>query len=343
MEVKRDMIPKAGLTALVLILWGHGLFLAGRDPWASAVPAHGRLWERVVGGLAELGIGADLATQLLGGAAGAVALVSLAALAAGTEGLRIGVLLAPFLTALSPTFAGAALGSGEEVLFAALLLAGSYRAFAETHTSGRLPVSAVLFGGSAALGLGGLIALAAAFAQKIVFARRFRLARNVYLFAAIWLVVGLATSGLLLIVIDGWGVGPVSGKPILEDGERLGLPRLLAALWRETYGLAWLPYVLVLVLGWKPKALFFLLVQIGLLLAGWLMVAAQAPVAGLRGVLAPAIPLVFLVVGEALRGFSPALEAIGLRGRPRVLLIALVITALGAGQVWPTLVQIANR
>ena len=55
------------------------------------------------------------------------------------------------------------------------------------------------------------------------------------------------------------------------------------------------------------------------------------------------LPLVLLVVSEALRGASPALETVGLRGRPRVLLIALVIAAFGAGQAWPALVQIVDR
>jgi len=344
MIVKPNLMSKAGLAALVAILWGHGLYLARRDPWPPAAAlAHGNLWEHLVSGLAVLGIAPEPATALLGGIAGALVLVSLAALAAGTTELRPENLLAPLFTALTPTFARAAFTGGEEVLFAALILAGSYRAFAETHTSGRLPVSAVLFGGSAALGLGGLVALAAAFGQKIVFARRFRLGARVYGFAFIWLAIGLVTCGLLIKVSGPWGPGPISGRPLLlETGEPVGLPRLLAALWRESNGLAWFPWVLVLLLGWKPKALFFLLTQVGLLLGGWLLVAARAPVAGLSRVLAPAIPWVLLVVGEALSGVFPALESAGLRGRARRILIALVVAAFAAAQAWPTLATLVR-
>jgi hypothetical protein len=340
MTVESDRKAKAGLAALVAILWAHGLFLAWRRPWLEeAAPAHGRLWEHLVGGLGVVGLAPPLAANLLGGIAGALVLISLAALAAGAAGLRLGALLAPFFTALSPTFARAVFTGGEETLFAALILAGSYRTFAETHISGRFPLSALLFGGSAALGWGGLVALIAVFGQKIVFARRFRLGGPVIGFAFVWIAIGLATWGLLMLLSGPWGSGPVSARPLVADGGPMGILRPLAVLWRETNGLAWLPFVLMLLLGWKSKALFFVLTQAGFLLAGWLLVAARAPIDGLPRMLVPAIPLVLLVVGEALRGVYPALETSGLRGRARQILIAVVVAAFAGALAWPTLTR----
>lgn len=335
-----------GLAALVAVVWGHGLFLAvaiPSGPSGPVPPAHSRLWENVIGGLGALGIGRDAASIMIGGAAAFVVLACQAGLARGVERLSPVVLLAPLFTALSPRFAEAAMASGEEVLFAALLLAGCYCGFAETHTAGRLPASAVLFGASAGLGLGGLLALAAAFLQRIIFARRFRLAAPVYGFAFIWLAIGLATFGLLRWMSGPWGPGPVSGQPFATGNEAAGLGFLVSRLWDEVNGLAVLPYVLVLVIRWKPKALFFLLTLVGLLLAAWLPVAARAPVAGVGRVLAPAIPLVMLVVAEGMRGIAPALETVGLGERARRALITVVVVALALAQAWPTLARLAPR
>lgn len=314
----------AGLAALVAVLWAHGLVLG----------AHGLVPPPL------LGPRLDTAAALLGGAAGAVVLVALAALAAGTEEPGPAVLIAPLLTALSPAFARSAAAGGTEVLLAALLIAGSARAFAETHASGRLPLSAALFGAAAGLGPVGAAALAAVFLQKLVFTRRFRLGAEVYRFAIIWLAIALAVwAGLRLLGVAGprGAAGPAAG------GEAIGLVRLLAALWRETDGLAVFPFLLVLLLGWKPKGTFFVLTLAGLLLAAWLAASAGAPAAEVPRTLAPALPFAFLVVGEALRAAAAVFESSGLGGRGRAILGGLVVAALGLGQAWPTLALVAGR
>jgi hypothetical protein len=282
---------------------------------------------------------------LLGGAAGAVVLAGLAVLAAGIDGLRPAALLAPLLTALSPPFAASALAGGREAFLAACIVAGSALAFAETHTAGRWPLSALCFGAAGTAGPLGLAALTAAFAQRIAFARRFRLPRRVLAHAVIWLGLALAVAaaGRLL---SGPDPAPPPGAPPPGDdpgtSAPAGLPLLLAALWREADGLAVLPAVLVLLLGWKPKAAFFRLSLAGLLLAAWLPLAARAPAAGLDRALAPVLPIVFLVIGEALAAAGGALEAVGLRGRRRAVLAASVIGALALGQAWPTLALLAG-
>jgi hypothetical protein len=333
---------RLGLVILSIVLWSHGLIVAG-----ASGDSHSRLWGRVIDGLQALGIGEARAGVLLGGAAGALVLVFQAALAGGVEGIRPAVLLAPLLTALSPTFARGVLGGGEEVFFACLLFAGSVRAFRETHRPGSFPLSALCFGASAALGWGGLVALAAAFAHRLLFARRFRLPAAVYRYAWIWLAVGLLTFALFAVWV-GWPAGgAVSGRPLADpttaSPSAAGIGLVLTRLWAEVDGLAALPYLLVLVMAWKPKDRFFVLTLSLILTAAWLPVAARAPAAAVGAALVPAIPLVMLVIGEGVRGAIPVLETAGLGPRPRAWIITLAVVALALGQVWPTIRLLAER
>jgi hypothetical protein len=338
MVTRREaLMTRAGLAALVVVLWGHGLFLAARDPWPGVL-VHGRAWELLSSGLGSLGVAPAAASSLIGGVAGALVVLVLAVLAGGIDGLRPIALIAPLLTVLSPTFARGILIGGEWSLVAALLVAGGYRAFAETHTAGRLPISALLFGAAAGLGHGGLAVLILVCLQKLIFARKFRLGGQVYLFAGIWLVLGLITAGLVHLLVGSGGGGPVPDASLLAAGGQAGIWRILSAFWREVDGLAILPFLLVLLFGWKPKAVFFRLTLVASILVGWMTVGSRAPASALPFLLVPALPFAFLIVGGALEAAGSTLEAVGLRGRARAGLVSLCVLALALGQLWPSLV-----
>jgi hypothetical protein len=280
-----------------------------------------------------------------GAAAGAIALVSLTLLAAGIDGFRPAALVPALLAAASPAFAASLFAGGREPLVAACCMAGAYRAFMETHVPGRLPFSALLFGAGAALGPGGIFIPIAVFIQKIAFSRRFRLERANYIFAVIWLALALAAWGAGRAAIGaaiGAAGGAVPGGAALAGGPPAGFGRVLVRFWREADGLAVLPFLLVLLAGWKSKAVTFRLTLAGLVLAGSLAGAAFAPLSTLPRSLAPALAFAFLMVAEALATAGALLETAGLRGRARTALVAAVLSALALGQLWPSLVLLVG-
>lgn len=318
----RDVSIKAGvgLGGLVVALWAHGALLGGT---AGDVQSTGG--------------------AVAGAAAGAIALVSLTLLAAGIDGFRPAALVPALLAAASPAFAASLCAGSREPFAAACCLAGAYRAFMETHVPGRLPISALLFGAGAALAPGGIFIPIAVFVQKIAFARKFRLERANYIFAVIWLALALAAWGAgraALGAVTGGavtgGAAPTSGPPLAGPG------RVLVRFWREADGLAVLPFLLVLLAGWKSKAVTFRLTLAGFVLAGSLAGAAFAPLSDLPRPLAPALAFAFLIVGEALARAGALLETAGLRGRGRTVLVAAVLCALALGQLWPTLVLLVR-
>jgi hypothetical protein len=148
---RRRLWLRLALAGEVLLFLAHGAELGVRAPWPSGSLASGRAFEVLLAGLARLGLGSETAVPFLGAVAGSACILLVARLAAGVDGPRPLALVPSLLLASSPAFAHAAFTGGEEVVFASLLLAAAYRAFTETHTAGRLPISA-LFGGLAASG-----------------------------------------------------------------------------------------------------------------------------------------------------------------------------------------------
>lgn len=310
------------LAAIVLALWAH----------AALLSTYGAL---------------QLAGLALRAVAAAVALLGLALFAAGTEGFRPAALVPALLAAAAPAVAASFAAGGREPFVAALYAAGAYRAFAETHVAGRLPLSALLFGAGAALAPAGPLVLVFLFAQRMAFARRFRLRRDNYVFAGIWVAVAVAAWALLRAalgrgpVLGGAATGGAASAPAAADAVA-GPITVLGRFWREADGLALLPFVLFLLAGWKSKAVIFRLTLAGAVLAGALAGAARASAAALPGSLAPALLFAFLIAAEALAAAGAAVEAGGLRGRGRGALFATTLCALVLGQLWPTLARLAR-
>jgi hypothetical protein len=307
----RRTLTGVGLGALVVASWAHGAWL-----WSA------------VGAAPDTGV-----PDAIGAAGGVVALVSLTLLAAGIDGFRPAALVPALLAAASPACAASLFAGGREPLVAAFYLAGAQCAFMETHVAGRLPFSALLFGAGAALAPGGIIIPLVVFLQKLTFARRFRLEPANYIFAAIWLALAVAA----------WGAGrAVVGAPPAGGAPAAGLGRVLVRFWSEADGFAVLPFLLVLLVAWKSKAVTFRLTLAGFLAGGSLGGAALAPLTALPRSLAPALAFTFLIVAEALATAGTLLETGGLRGRARTALVAVVLSALALGQFWPSLVRMAG-
>jgi len=311
--MKRDARITAGigLGGLVIALWVHAAVLgavAGGSPSVAGAAA--------------------------GAVAGACALVGLALFAAGIDGFRPAALVPALLAAASPAFAASLAAGDREPFVAALYLAGACRAFAEAHVAGRLPISALLFGAGAALAPAGLVVPFLVFVQKIAFARRFRLAPASTIFAGVWLAIALAAWGAVRLAL-----GSAAAPPA---GPAAGVWPVLFRFWREADGLAAWPFLLVLLAGWKSKAVTFRLTLAGFVVAGTLAGGALAPLAALPGSLGPALLFAFLIVTEALAAAGALTENAGLRGRPRAVLAAALIAALALGQLWPTLAMLAG-
>ncbi|HWN81483.1 MAG TPA: hypothetical protein VNM87_05275 [Candidatus Udaeobacter sp.] len=339
--MRRQHWLRLALAAEVLLFLVHGAVLGVRAPWPDGSLASGNAFEAALAGLAKVGLGSRAAIPFLGAVAGSAAIILTAALAAGVEGLRPLALVPSLLPAASPVFAHAAFTGGEEVVFASLLLATAYRAFTETHTAGRLPVSALFGGLAGACGRGGVWTLVAFAAQRVAFVRKFQLPRAVAVFAGVWLILSLALTFVLMFLLAGAGHGPASGATLRfamrAGGLGVGLWRVLGGLMQAVNGLALLPFVLALVLAWKPKEVYFRVTLAVAALIPLLLNAALAPAAGFGRVLAPALPFAFLIAGDALGTADLALESGGLRGRTRLFLGWTFIAALALAELAPTL------
>ena len=343
---RRRLWLRLALAGEVLLFLAHGAVLGVRAPWPSGSLASGRAFEVLLAGLARLGLGSETAVPFLGAVAGSACILLVARLAAGVDGPRPLALVPSLLLASSPAFAHAAFTGGEEVVFASLLLAAAYRAFTETHTAGRLPISALFGGLAGAFGRSGIWALLALFAQRLAFVRKFQLQPAVVVFALVWLAMALGTAFGLTILQGGAGHGPASGGTL-----RFALPtgtpwtaglRAFRGLVDAVNGLALMPFVLGLVLAWKPKEVYFRLTLVVAVLIPLLVNAGLAPAVGFSRVLAPALPFAFLIAGDALATADQALEGGGLRGRTRAVLGWSFVAALALAELSPTLVGFAG-
>ena len=332
---------RLALAGEVLLFLLHGAVLGIRAPWPDGSLASGRAFEVGLDLLGRVGVTPTMAIPFLGAVAGSACILHLAGLASGVDGLRPLSLVPSLLLASSPVFAHAAFTGGEEVIFTSLLLATAYRAFAETHTSGQLPISALFGGLAGACGRSGLWTLLTFFAQRLAFARKFQLQPAVRLFALIWLAIAVLLAGGLILLLGGAGNGPASGITL-----RFALPaggpwtrglRALGGLSQAVNGLALLPFVLGLALAWKPKEIYFRLTLAVAALIPLLTNAAMAPAVGASRVLAPALPFAFLIAGDALATADLALAGGGLRGRTRAILGWTFIAALALAELAPTL------
>jgi hypothetical protein len=335
---RRDLRLRLALAGEVLLFLGHGALLAAQNPQPAATIAHGRVFGAVLASLADLGVSPSMAIPLFGAVAGSASILLVAAFAAGVDGLRMPALVPPLFLAASPVFAHAAFTNGESAVLTTLLLATGYRSFSETHTHGRLPISALCGGLAAAIGRAGALAFMALFLQKVAFARKFRLPRAVAVFAVVWLVLGLAVTGSVLLALAATGhssdvfAPPPPAGSVLASGVRT-----LGAFISAVNGLALLPFVLALVLAWKPKEIYFRLTLAAAALIAILIAAVRVPAAGLGPALAPALPWGFLIAGEALAHAETVLQSSGLRGRALAVLASSVIAALALAELVPTL------
>jgi hypothetical protein len=323
-DTPRDLWAGLAFAAVFALLFAHGWVLA-REPLLP-----------VAGGF----------RSMASAAAAALSLGLVVALGAGTEGTEAtgkgGVLsrllpslIPALLLAASPLFARGVFLGAEGMVFTALLLAGGYRAFVETHTPGRLPISAVCFGLAAALDRAGLLALVFVAVQKLVFARNFRLPRAVYGFAFVWLGVGLLAAAVAFWLAK-------SGPYAAAGMTAVGIGRAVAAFFAAIDGLALVPFVTALFLAWKPKEVYFRLTLAAAVLVALVVMAGRAPEESLGRALAPALPWAFLIAGEALRSARAVLETAGFRARERRILGVIVIGSLALAQLWPTLIGLLS-
>ena len=342
-DSQRDLWAALAFAAVFALLFGHGAVLAREGLAAAAIEPPSRGFSLLLRGLGGLGINAQAVSGAIAAVAASISLVLVVALATGTEAIgeggvlarRLPSLIPALLLAASPLFARGVLVDGDAMLFTALLLAGGHRAFVETHTPGRLPLSAVTIGLASAFDCAGLLVLLLVALQKVIFARKFRLPRAVYAFAFVWLGVGA-----LVAAVAYWLTG---FAPRVAPGTvSVGLWRSITAFMASVDGLALVPFVAVLCFAWKPKEVYFRLTLVAAVLIALVIMAGRLPEETLDRALAPAMPWAFLIAGEALRSVRAVLETAGFRARERRILGVIVVGSLTLAQLWPTVTRLSR-